>query len=75
MQEIERMRRYIDRTGKPGTGYDLKCSEMIALASLGELDVCQAVCMAFNYGRAKGRREAHRAYDGRVGKGGEKIFR
>lgn len=57
MTEIEKMKRYIDRTGLAKSkieNYFLSSNQIIALHN--DLDFFKALCMAFEYGRAKGYR-------------------
>lgn len=64
MTEIEKIRRYIDRTGKKypnGTPYQMNIGEMLALAHLTREDAAGAICLAFDYGKAKGERSARAA--------------
>ena len=59
MTTIERMKAYIEKTGRACVeGYELKGSEILALMGHGEL--FDALCIAFNYGRAKGYCEGKR---------------
>lgn len=59
MSEIEKIRAYIAKreSGKfPfGTRYQMLLNEM---SSLSSMDAVEAVCLAFDYGRAKGYRAA-----------------
>ena len=55
---LERMRRYIDRTGFKNEYYSMILSEVYAL---GELGAVEAAGLAFDYGRAKGWRAARKA--------------
>lgn len=54
---LERMRRYIDRTGFKNLNYSLVLTEVYAL---GELGAVEAACLAFDYGQAKGWRAARK---------------
>lgn len=54
---LERMRRYIDRTGFKNLNYSLVLTEVYAL---GELGAVEAACLAFDYGQAKGVRAARK---------------
>lgn len=57
MTEIEKMKRYIGKYGAPRNRYyDASMKEMFALAR--EMDVIEAINMAFIYGKAKGYRAA-----------------
>lgn len=61
MSEIEGIQRYIDRTGGPfhrGTPYQMLMKEMFALSHMSGEDPSRAICLAFDYGRAKGYRAA-----------------
>lgn len=61
MDTIEKIQRYIERTGvkyQTGTPYQMNLGEMFALAHLSREDVTGAICLAFDYGRAKGERSA-----------------
>lgn len=61
MSEIEKIQRYIDRTGKKypdGTPYQMNIGEIFALAHMTAEDAGAAICVAFEYGRAKGYRAA-----------------
>lgn len=62
MQELERMQRYIDRSGNENIRYGLKYDEMLALLRLADTEACKALYTAFAYGRAKGRRESGKKY-------------
>lgn len=71
MDTIEKIQGYIKRTGvkyKNATPYQMTLGEMFALAHLARGDVAGAICLAFNYGRAKGERSARAAAkaEGRV---------
>lgn len=62
MTEIERINRYIERTGatyKDTSPYHMKIGEAFALARAS--DNVRAVSLAFEYGRAKGYRAAKAA--------------
>lgn len=64
MSEIEKIKQYIERTGVKypnGTPYQMDLMEMFALAHLACEDAVGAVCLAFDYGRAKGERSARAA--------------
>lgn len=61
MSEIEKLQRYIDRTNGAfprGTPYQMNINEMFALAHMAAENVTEAICLAFDYGRAKGYRAA-----------------
>lgn len=54
MTDIDKMRRYIERTGeKFPSAYHLSMGELEALKGMGTLE---ALVLAFEYGRAKGAR-------------------
>lgn len=59
MNEIEKMKRYIERT-KMGNAmtYQMSIPEMLNLAHSAAEVPTEIVCLAFNYGRAKGYRAA-----------------
>ncbi len=64
MDTIEKIQWYINRTGvkyKIATPYQMNLGEMFALAHLAGEDVTGAICLAFDYGRAKGERSARAA--------------
>ena len=54
---LDRMRRYIDRTGFKNEYYSMVLPEVYAL---GELGAVEAACLAFDYGQAKGWRAARK---------------
>ncbi len=60
MSEIEKMKRYIERTRIQGETdkYDMRSTEWIALANMNS--IMDAIALAFNYGRAKGERHARK---------------
>lgn len=60
MTEIEKMKRYIDRTKKfpEGTPYQMNLLEVFTLNNTCKNDPYEMICLAFNYGRAKGYRAA-----------------
>lgn len=63
MTKIEKIQRYIDRTGgnfPDGTPYQMNIDELFALIHMADGDVAGAICLAFNYGRAKGFRAAQK---------------
>ena len=67
MDTIEKIQGYIKRTGveyKDTTPYQMNLGEMFVLTHLAREDVISAICLAFDYGRAKGERSA-RAAQGR----------
>ena len=66
MSEIEKMQRYIAKIKKPFNGnrrYDMNIQEAFALAEKAknndsDFPTFDTVCLAFEYGRAKGYRAA-----------------
>ncbi len=60
MSEIEKINRYIKKRESGefpfGTKYQMNLSELLSLAHMD--DATSAICMAFEYGRAKGYRAA-----------------
>ena len=57
MNELEKIQKYIDETKireRDRKAFDLLTSEWIAIVKKG--DICDAVALAFDYGRAKGYR-------------------
>lgn len=56
MNEIEKIKRYIERTrmARPNLRYDMSMSELRALADMDGYS--EPVVLAFQYGRAKGYR-------------------
>ena len=61
MSELERIRKYIDRTKCRDGKYDATISEINLFAQLCmEGQPVRAVMLAFNYGRAKGYRKARK---------------
>lgn len=61
MTNIEKMRRYIELTGvtySQSTPYQMNMGEMMDLRALAETAPMDALCLAFDYGRAKGERHA-----------------
>lgn len=59
MNVIEKIQRYIENTGVKypnGNPYQMRLSEMFALSHLASDFALDAVCLAFEYGRAKGER-------------------
>lgn len=57
METVERIRRYINSTDSV-PNYQMKFSEILALAQIAKDTPCDAICLAFEYGRAKGYRFA-----------------
>lgn len=61
MSEIEKMKRYIERTPiseKTAHNYAIGSTEIGAFFDEIERDRFNAICIAYNYGRAKGYRAA-----------------
>lgn len=59
MTEIEKMQRYIDNTKinrENSSAYTMRLNEMIALARMSDASAIDAICLAFEFGRAKGAR-------------------
>lgn len=58
---IEKMKQYVNQTGvsyPANSKYQLVWSEICALRQLAEELPCEALFLAFNYGRAMGERHA-----------------
>ena len=60
MSRIEKMEKYIERTGDLGTMYSLSMVEAQALVEIWKQNRIEAILLAFNYGRAKGYRAARK---------------
>ena len=58
MSEIEKMRRYIERTSKRCESRSMTWGDVEALVNNAKQNPVDAVITAFNYGRAKGYRAA-----------------
>ena len=58
MSDLERITKYIGNHRNPNWHYELSVAEMNALRALCEKSRLDAICLAFEYGRAKGRQEA-----------------
>lgn len=59
MSEIEKMKRYIERTKMPkGNPYQMNMAEVLDLARATAETPFDIVYLAFNYGKAKGYRAA-----------------
>lgn len=58
MTEIERIQSYIKKTKTTNSRYSLCFSETRAIRDVASKDLLEAICTAFDYGRAKGYREA-----------------
>lgn len=69
MSEIEKIKRYIKRTGvqyEITSPYHIDLQELVALRRMAENALADAIYLAFEYGRAKGERSA-RATQKRMG--------
>lgn len=65
MDTVQKMERYVERSRVFDHGHGMTQTEWTALISRAEggvNNICQAVSLAFNYGRAKGYREAQRRF-------------
>lgn len=65
MNTVQKMERYVERSRVFDHGHGMTQTEWVALigrAEGGVNNICQAVSLAFNYGRAKGYREAQRRF-------------
>lgn len=63
MSKIEKMQRYIELTGvkyDDSLAYDLWMNDAQELAAFAKKDCLSAICIAFDYGRAKGERHARK---------------
>lgn len=60
MSRIEKMEKYIERTGDLCTMYSLSIVEAQALVEIWKQNRIEAILLAFNYGRAKGYRAARK---------------
>lgn len=58
MDTIERIQRYIERTNVEKHTCQMNVQELIALACTAKETPCDAVCLAFDYGKAKSFRAA-----------------
>ena len=61
MSEIEKMRRYIEQTKLPDDPHDKFCfclGEMEEVGNFAQTDMFHALCLLFEYGKAKGYRAA-----------------
>lgn len=61
MNEIEKINRYIARTNMKlaiTSPYHMNLKELFGLSDIAGEDAGRAICMAFEYGRAKGYRAA-----------------
>lgn len=60
---IEKMRRYIELTGARYSDvdpYQMNSDDLAALCEMAADDFMAAICLAFEYGRAKGERHARK---------------
>lgn len=65
MDTVQKMERYVEQSRVFDHGHGMTQTEWTALigrAEGGVNNICQAVSLAFNYGRAKGYREAQRRF-------------
>lgn len=65
MDTVQKMERYVEQSRVFDHGHGMTQTEWMALigrAEGGTNNICQAVSLAFNYGRAKGYREAQRRF-------------
>ncbi len=72
METIRAITRYVERTGVNysfATPYQMKLHEMLELGQLARESPMEAVCLAFDYGRAKGERHARAERKARIGGG------
>lgn len=61
MSGIEKIQRYIELTETKfirGTPYQMHMDELLSLRHMSREDVSDALCLAFDFGRAKGYRAA-----------------
>lgn len=60
MSEIEKIQRYVERSKKfpEGTPYQMNLLEAFSLTNMSREVGMDAICLAFEYGRAKGYRAA-----------------
>ena len=71
MTEIQKIKRYIERTGvkySTGSPYQMDFADMSGLRHMAGDDLIGALCLAFEYGRAKGERSARAAQKVRAAK-------
>lgn len=69
MNYIEKMRRYIELTGveySTADPHQMTVGDLTALHDMSRTDLYGALCLAFEYGRAKGERCAAREREVRV---------
>lgn len=65
MDTVQKMERYVEQSRVFDHGHGMTQTEwtaLIAQAEGGTNNICQAVSLAYNYGRAKGYREAQRRF-------------
>ena len=60
MSRIEKMEKYIEKTGDLGTMYSLSTEEACDLVEVWKENRIESILLAFNYGRAKGYRAARK---------------
>ena len=61
MTAVEKIRRYIERTGvKFPAAYQMSVTEMLELRRMADKAPIDALCLAFKYGQAKGARYAEK---------------
>lgn len=61
MNEIDRMQKYIDATEiKNSSRYDISVSNINAIYEMAQGDFFKALCLIFQYGRARGYRAAEK---------------
>lgn len=59
MSALQKIKSYVDRTKiKNGKRYGMDTSELLAMRDTAESDLSGALCLAFEYGMAKGYRAA-----------------
>lgn len=72
MDTVQKMERYVERSRVFDHGHGMTQTEWVALiaqAEGGTNNICQAVSLAFNYGRAKGYGKPSAAFAPRKGEG------
>ena len=58
MDRLERIQGYIDRTPAQAPAYDMSGQDMTFFARYIKVSAFDCLCLAFDYGRAKGYRQA-----------------
>lgn len=58
MSELEKIQRYIERTGFSDERYNLRWKEAMELLRKGDKSPAEAIILAYDYGCAKGYRAA-----------------